>query len=140
MPILNYRTEVPASKTVGEIQAMIAKAGCTRMMIEYHAGEPVTLLFEFEKRQYRLPCRHEAVLAALKKDMAVPRRLATLQHAQRVGWRIVKDWVEAQMAIISVGMVKADEIFLPYQITHEGATVYEVYREMDADRLLEVMR
>ena len=49
------------------------------------------------------------------------------EQAERVAWRIVKDWVEAQMAILESEMVKLDEIFLPYMVNDAGQTLYEAY-------------
>lgn len=72
MPILNYTTEINADKTVGELQRILAKAGASRIMIEYVSGDPAALLFELNQRQYRLPCRHEAVLKQLRTDRNVP--------------------------------------------------------------------
>ena len=48
-----------------------------------------------------------------------------LDQARRVGWRIIKDWLEAQMALNSLNMVKIQEIFLPYIIGIDGKTLYE---------------
>ena len=50
------------------------------------------------------------------------------EQAERVAWRIVKDWVEAQMAILESEMVQMDEIFLPYMLSNSGQTVFEAYR------------
>ena len=44
-------------------------------------------------------------------------------------WRITKDWVEAQMAIVEVRMASLEQVFLPYIIAKQGQTVYEVWRE-----------
>lgn len=49
-------------------------------------------------------------------------------QAERVSWRIVKDWVEAQMAILESEMVQMDEIFLPYMLNGSGHTLFEAYR------------
>jgi len=49
-------------------------------------------------------------------------------QAERVAWRIVKDWVEAQLAILESEMVHLDEIFLPYMVNNNGQTVFEIYR------------
>ena len=49
-------------------------------------------------------------------------------QAERVAWRIVKDWVEAQMAILESEMVQMDEIFLPYMVNDNGQTLFEAYR------------
>ena len=34
-----------------------------------------------------------------------------------ITWRILKDWVEAQMALLETGMVTMDESFLPYMVS-----------------------
>ena len=35
MPILNYTTTVPAARTVGEVQALLAGAGASAIMLQY---------------------------------------------------------------------------------------------------------
>ena len=52
-----------------------------------------------------------------------------LTQAERVAWRILKDWVEAQMALLDIEMVRFEEIFLPYIETKDGRTVYERLEE-----------
>lgn len=42
----------------------------------------------------------------------------------RTSWRIIKDWVEAQMAITEAGLADVAEVFLPYAIT-KGTTLYK---------------
>ncbi len=134
MPLLNYTTSIAADKTVGEIQSILAKAGASRILVEYVAAMPSGLAFEIRGTQYRLPCRVEAVWAILRNDYSVPRRLRTEAQARRVAWRILRAWVEAQLAIIQTGMVAVDEVFLPYQLTGGGETVYQLYQR--TDRLL----
>lgn len=56
----------------------------------------------------------------------VERRHTSMQHATRVAWRIIKDWIEAQLAIVEAGMVDMAEVFLPYQLVNETQTMYEV--------------
>ena len=46
------------------------------------------------------------------------------QQAIRTSWRILKDWVETQMALLETGMVTMDEIFLPYMLSG-GQTFYQ---------------
>ena len=50
---------------------------------------------------------------------------ATQEQAERVAWRILKDWIEAQMALLDIEMVRFEEIFLPYIETQNGQTIYE---------------
>lgn len=41
----------------------------------------------------------------------------------------MKDWVDAQMALIQIGMASMDQIFLPYVINKGGKTLYDTVRE-----------
>ena len=46
-------------------------------------------------------------------------------QAYRVAWRNILDWVQAQMALLEIGMAKMEEVFLPYMQDREGVTVFE---------------
>lgn len=48
-------------------------------------------------------------------------------QAERVAWRIVKDWLAAQLAILETEMVDVQQVFLPYFLNRQGQTLYEVY-------------
>jgi hypothetical protein len=131
MPILNYTTQISAHKTVGEIQKILAKAGAMAVSIDYGAGgSPVALTFVIRVREipvnFRLPSRHEGVYTRLKNDPGVPPRFRNEAQARRVAWRIVKDWVEAQLAIIDAGQAELAEVFLPYAITSTGRTLFQM--------------
>jgi hypothetical protein len=43
----------------------------------------------------------------------------------RVAWRNILDWVQAQMALLEIGMAKIEEVFLPYMQDREGITFFE---------------
>lgn len=108
MPLLNYTTSIAATKTVAEIQTLLAKAGAEQVIIRYDkSADPTALVFELLGEMYMLPCRVEAVQQKLMKDRSVPPKFKTREQAMRVAWRILKDWTEAQVAIISTGMVEA---------------------------------
>lgn len=46
-----------------------------------------------------------------------------------MAWRILKDWVATQMALLDMQMVRFEEIFLPYIKTDNGQTVFERLKE-----------
>lgn len=47
-----------------------------------------------------------------------------------MAWRIARDWLDAQIALIEAGLASMDEIFLPYAIIGRGGeTAYQVMRE-----------
>lgn len=78
----------------------------------------------FGPRGIRLPANVDAVHKVLTKQKVKCDR----EQAERVAWRIVKDWVEAQMAILESEMVQMEEIFLPYMVSTSGQTLFEAYQ------------
>ena len=46
-----------------------------------------------------------------------------------MSWRILKDWVQAQRAIVDTKMVRLEQVFLPYAIMPDGRTLYERIRD-----------
>jgi hypothetical protein len=133
MPILNYTTKISVLKTVSEIQEILAKAGALAVQIDYDAGMPTALVFsvdvEGQRVGFRLPSRHYGVLKTLEKQK-VERRYRTDEQARRVAWRITKDWVLAQLALIEAGQAELAEVFLPYAVDPKtGGTLYETMRD-----------
>jgi len=53
-----------------------------------------------------------------------------------VAWRIIKDWIEAQLAIVEAEMVEMAEVFLPYAVTKSNKTLYQDVIENKSDMLL----
>ena len=130
MPLLNYTTKVNVFATLGEIQGILVKHGAKKIVQDYDDDGSVTALtFGIETpagvRGVRLPANVDAVHAVLTKQKVKCDR----EQAERVAWRIVKDWVEAQMAILESEMVQMDQIFLPYMVNNQGQTFFEAYRK-----------
>lgn len=138
MPILNYTTKIDSYTTITEIQQILAKGGANKMIVDNDvSGNPVALTFCINWNgmltAFQLPCNFEGVLRAMRKSSKVPRSLCTEEQALRVGWRIVKDWVEAQLAIVEAQLSSLPEVFLPYAVTKSGTTLY---KHLDQDRSL----
>lgn len=130
MKILNYTTEVAAAKSVGEIQALLAAHKCQAILCEFDDKGNVTALSfrirgPFGMMSYRLPSNVDKVAAVIFRAPGIPQRLRTREQACRVAWRILKDWTEAQLAIIQAQMVTLEQVFLPYAQNADGVTVYE---------------
>ena len=129
MALLNYTTQIQAIKTVGEIQGILAGHGAKAILMNYDSqGNIESLSFQIVtphgEMGIRLPVDPKAVLRVLEKQK-VPARLLNHPQATRIAWRIVKDWVKAQMAILETEMVKMEQIFLPYVIMPNSKTLYE---------------
>jgi hypothetical protein len=132
--ILNYTTTIAAEKTLGEVQGLLSRNGASRVSVHYDPdGVPVGLEFHIktaqDERDYQLPLDLEAVLrlldrASRERDPAgrrpLPASWVTREHAARVGWRVIKDWVEAQLALVAIGLASLDEVMMPYQIVDGG--------------------
>ena len=135
MPLLNYTTTVAVSRTIGQVQAILVEGGARQIMTEYDpVGTPTGVTFAIETadgtRIFTLPVQVERVFAVMKRDRQTPNRFKTPEQAERVGWRIVKDWLEAQLAIIKTEMVTFDEVMLPYMRSSlNGKTMYQLYLE-----------
>lgn len=129
MPLLNYTTKVDVFTTLGAIQGQLVKHGAKKIMQDYDDdGHISALSFLVDTptgpRGIRLPANVDAVHAVLTRQRVKCDR----EQAERVAWRIVKDWVEAQMAILESEMVQMDEIFLPYMVNGHGQTLFQAYR------------
>jgi hypothetical protein len=135
MPLLDYTTTVPTSRTIGQVQGLLVEAGARQIMTEYDpTGTPTAIAFivqtGFGMRPFKLPVNAGRVNAVLKRDRKVAPRYKTPEHAERVAWRILKDWLEAQLALIRSEMVTLDQVMFPYMVGSDGGgTVYELYRD-----------
>ena len=130
MAILNYTTSIQTEKTAAEIQKKLALAGAQAVLSEYDEnGIMYAMSFRIKAISFKLPINIEGVYSALCNDKKVPTRLRTHKQASRVAWRIIKDWIEAQIAIIDAGQAELMQVFLPYAQNNNGATVYEAIRD-----------
>lgn len=128
MPIKNYTTKVPAAQSVAEIVGALAAHGAVKIQQDYEAGRPISIAFMIETpagpRGFRLPSSTDRVAAVLAQQKV---RVDDAQ-AERIAWRILRDWVMAQMAILETEMVAMDQIMLPYMLDGQGRTAYELYQ------------
>lgn len=130
MPILNYTTKVPVDQTINDLQRILAKAKANAVMTEFSSdGMPSGLSFRVlvgeNDIHFKLPVDFAGVTRALKRDD----EYRDDAHARRVAWRIAKDWVEAQMALIDAQMAELAQVFLPYAQTATGQTFYSQLKQ-----------
>lgn len=127
--LANYSTTVTALKSIGEIQRILVAHGASHILIDYDNGDATGLAFiidtPYGNVPFKLPASIEKVQAVLNKQRV--RTQVSRELASRVAWRILKDWLRAQMAILDTEMVSIDQIFLPYmQVNGNGKTLYQV--------------
>lgn len=138
MAIKNFTTDVPVNRTVSEIHLMLADHGAKRILFDYGDDGKVnaisfTISTPYGEQAIKLPANAERVRAVLheQKNSTKNRSRTPIddsqEQADRVAWRIVKDWLAAQLAILETEMVTVQQVFLPYFINNKGETLYEVY-------------
>jgi hypothetical protein len=77
-----------------------------------------------------VPAMH-TLLAADAAAGRIRRAYGTPEHAARVAWRVIKDWLEAQLALIDARMAALDQVMLPYLLVDEDRTLYAAYRDQE---------
>lgn len=143
MALLNYTTKIDADKTAAEIAKCLSLHGAQAVMTEYNETDQTVSAIAFkitlngQTMSFKLPCDWKPVYSILIEGKKVPwdtKRKAHFEsewrsQAVRTAWRIVKDWVEAQMALVETQMVTTAEVFLPYAMMKNGKTLGESMKE-----------
>lgn len=135
MGLLNYSTRIPAAQTAGEVQGILGKHGAKAVMIEYgNDGGAEAMSFQIKRGDntlgFRLPIEPDKVLKVLQDQydsgkLRSHQARADREQSVKVAWRILKDWIEAQMAYLETQMVTMEQLFLPYMLTRDNKTLYQ---------------
>jgi hypothetical protein len=149
MAILNYSTAVPTERTVGEITALLIRKGARSITTQFsETGEMVGISFVMAVGglpiNFLLPSNVDGVAGVMLKDEPWnwKRKLDELayigkirERAKWVAWRILKDWVQAQMALIDSNQAEAAQVFMPFAQQNDGRTMYQMFVEGNQKRL-----
>jgi hypothetical protein len=138
MAIKNYASDKPIDRIFSELQHTLGTHGAKHLSFEYgDAGKVHGVTFTIKVNDLfipvKLPARVEKAQAVLKRQWesgAISHKIGKEkaygdEQAYRVAWRNILDWVQAQMALLEIEMVKMEEIFLPYMQDREGVTFFE---------------
>ena len=141
MSILKYTTKVDAHKTISEINQILSKAGAIKITVDNDEERnpfAITFCIRFngDMIAFYLPCNAQGVLKAMKADKNIPGSFKTQGQAFRVGWRIKKTWIEAQLAIVEADMADLAEVFLSYAVMKNGETLYQHLQSKGTQLLL----
>lgn len=146
MALLNYTSNVDADKTAMEISKCLSMHGAQAVLTEYDPKEGIVTAISFRINlngqviSFRLPCDWKPVYDVMFKGKrnTYSSSIESNRRAQavRTAWRIVKDWVEAQMALVETNMARTEEVFLPYAVMKNGQTLAQNVRENPEQFLL----
>lgn len=132
---LNYTTTIEATKSASECIARLAEHGADAIGMTYTNKKPTGLTFRIATvhgpRQFSLPVNVDGTQKALQKAYQagrITRRFTERDQAERVAWRVLKDWLEAQLALIEAGVADMAEVMLPYlHVGPKGLTLYQAF-------------
>lgn len=120
--LLNYTSGVPAEKSIADIERALSRAGATKVAKDY-SGDGTVVAFFFSiptghgDMVFRMPCDVDKVFTVFMADIKRPHANTEKNmrdKASRVAWRILLDWIQAQIAMIKLQQVKPQQAFLPY--------------------------
>jgi hypothetical protein len=135
--IKNYTTEVPAQKTITEIQQILAENGARGIATNYDEQGLITDIFfkiilNEKELAFKLPAKasqvYKTLFSGMSGESGKQGEIRKIK-AQNIAWRICKTWLEAQITLINLQQAKMEEVFLPYLIMPGDKTLYETMKE-----------
>src|SRR5258708_14771176 len=111
----NYTTVIAAKRTAQECVSLLAEAGADHVAVSYENRQPTGLGFSLDtphgSRSFLLPVNIDGVhkmlraadFASLHPSQARLLALRSREHAADVAWRVIRDWLDAQLAALAPG-------------------------------------
>jgi len=120
--IISYTTEVSTERTIMEIEQVLVRWGAINISKMYDNGQPSALAFQYmvngQPLLFRLPMEKDKIMQVFNHQVKagkIPKRyLNNEEQSNRVGWRVIKIWIEAQISLIEIHAVKIEQVLLPY--------------------------
>ena len=138
MNLKNYTSEVPAARSIMQIEQRLIGAGASNILKSYQDGRVAAVRFSIKLPDGRvmaiqLPARSEKVEKVLRASMKRPRpeTLNRLKdQAERTAWRMLDEWVHIQLSLVQIEQVDFLEVFMPYLFDAKSErTYYELMRD-----------
>ncbi len=136
----NYTTEICAERSIREIENILIDHEATDIWKEYEGKLVLALNFAIKTEFGKLPIRLKANVEGVRQVLINEQRsgkikisrvkAASLEQARNVAWRVLRDWVDSQMARVDAEKVTIERIFFAdvYDMTRKR-TLYEALRE-----------
>ena len=138
-------TKISSDTSASAITKCLVAAGARSINTDYDNDSRIvgiTWLMHVDGSQvvFRMPVKVKHIQTVLLKEVQATRRWTdeskrgiireeVRDKAERIAWRQLFRWVEAQMAMIDTGMAEMSEVFFPYVEAAPGRTIYQLARE-----------
>jgi len=113
-------TQVNASKTAAEIVGELVKSGAKSINTDYSNGKIVGIRWIMRvadtDQLFDMPIRIDPIL----------KKIGNREQAEKVAWRQLLRWVQAQNAMIEQGMAQAAEVYFAFYVPNPqiGRTLF----------------
>ena len=122
------------SNTFNKIQKLLAQNGANKVMFDYNRNgtvDAITFALDVDGKTmgFRLPAMVGNVAQILYGDLIEKfpdRKEKYLEQSYKTAWANIRDWIDAQLALVATRQVKIQHVFLPYMIMKGGKTLAEV--------------
>lgn len=132
---LNYTTSISAEKSAYECMALLGRYGASHTGLVFRKDRtPCGLTFRIEtrwgERAYEIlveSAKTYKVLAAYADEGKIRRGFVSHVQADRVAWRVVRMWLEAQLALIEAGLMDPEKALATAMLVAPGQTLLDSY-------------
>lgn len=136
-------TTVPVQKTVGEISALLVRAGAREIMQTFDSGQPAGVKWSMDLYGrtvwFQMPVRVDSVYQVIAKRykgiLSAQRRAALKEQAARVAWRQLLAWTQVQIAMVQLNMAEFAQVFLPYVLDTSQRTMWDLVKDSQFKQL-----
>lgn len=136
----NYTTTIDSSKSISEITNFIVDVGATDISQSFAEKECVAIRFIINHNGhsviYKLQANPDAaydILIKGRKRINAEIKQKVKKQAFKTAWRILRDWVDVQCALIKLGQATPMQLFLSY--AYDPASDSTVYDRLEAGNL-----
>ncbi len=124
--IKNLTSDVPVSRSIGKIFDRLVQCGATNITqtIEDKSITGITFTLEVKGKTvlFKLPSNSDKVRDILVNEIKLKKNHPQYENtvrtreeqARKTAWKILVDWIEAQLSLITLEQAKPEQVFLPY--------------------------
>ena len=129
-------TAVSARASREQIMSLLIDRGAQNIALQYVERKVSGLSFGLVTRlgplAFALPLRMEPIFKLLQEERKRQKDQHATQdqeRAERIAWRQLLRWLEAQLAMVELGMSEDAEVFMPYAVQSTGRTMFQMFTE-----------
>lgn len=140
MPTLKNKKST-TNNTFAKIEKILAENNARMIQFDFDSdGKKDCITFSLQigdqLRGFRLPAMVENVTQILYGNRrrggnsygpTLEITQSQKDQAYKTAWANIRDWLDANMALVKTRQVQMDQVFLPYMVNNSGGTLYDNY-------------